>query len=55
MNFGGGELMFFCMCMVKGRGDILFQVLNTSGAVRKNGRLEFWWAKEGGALFSDTE
>ncbi len=27
--------LFFCMCMVRGGGDILFRALNTSGTVRK--------------------
>ncbi len=45
---------FFCMCMV--RGDILFQALNTIGAVRKKWEGGFLVVQGGeAALFLDTE
>ncbi len=38
---------FVCMCMVRGKGDILFQALGAGGFLVGQG--------VGGALFSNTE
>ncbi len=42
------RVVFLCMWMVRVRGDILYQALNTSGAVRKKWEGGFWVGQGGG-------